>query len=103
MFHMAIFKKIVNNTNNFDGEKIDKSLILQGKILAELNKNKDSKNIKDYEFKVFSQNGEDVIIQFLINKINIKNKVFIEFGVENYSEANTRFLLLNDNWSGLII
>src|SRR5204863_3105813 len=25
------------------------------------------------------------------------------FGVENYTEANTRFLLVNDNWKGLII
>ncbi|MEM6299176.1 MAG: hypothetical protein AAF740_10865, partial [Bacteroidota bacterium] len=29
-------------------------------------------------------------------------KTFIEFGVENYQEANTRFLLHNDNWRGLI-
>ena len=28
---------------------------------------------------------------------------FIEFGVENYEEANTRFLMENNNWSGLII
>ena len=27
---------------------------------------------------------------------------FIEFGVENYEEANTRFLLESRNWSGLI-
>jgi hypothetical protein len=28
---------------------------------------------------------------------------FIEFGVQDYTEANTRFLLLNNNWTGLII
>lgn len=77
--------------------------VLQGKIMAELNKNKLSKNIQDYEFKVFSQNGEDGIIQFLINSLSIKNKIFIEFGVETYKEANTKFLLLNNGWSGLII
>ena len=27
----------------------------------------------------------------------------MEFGVENYEESNTRFLLFNNNWSGLII
>lgn len=78
-------------------------MILQGKVLAELNKSKTSTNIQDYEFKVSSQTGEDGIIQYLINKFPIKNKIFIEFGVENYTEANTRFLLQNDNWSGLII
>ncbi|HEX5400625.1 MAG TPA: hypothetical protein VFY06_16385 [Verrucomicrobiae bacterium] len=30
-------------------------------------------------------------------------KVFVEFGVEDYGEANTRFLLMNNNWEGLII
>lgn len=59
--------------------------------------------IKECEFKVYSQSGEDGIIQYLINNITIKHKTFIEFGVENYLEANTRFLTLNDYWAGLII
>lgn len=60
-------------------------------------------NIHKTEFKVFSQWGDDGIIQYLIHNIEIENKVFIEFGVENYLESNTRFLLINDNWSGLVI
>lgn len=55
------------------------------------------------EFKVFSQWGEDGIIQWLINNMDIHKKIFIEFGVENYTESNTRFLLMHDNWSGLVI
>jgi len=55
------------------------------------------------EFRAFSQWGEDGIIQHLLNKVNVTRKVFVEFGVENYTEANTRFLLINDNWSGLVI
>ena len=55
------------------------------------------------EFRVFSQWGEDWIIQFLIRNVNIPNKIFLEFGVENYTESNTRFLLINNNWSGLVI
>jgi hypothetical protein len=27
----------------------------------------------------------------------------VEFGVQNYVESNTRFLLLKDNWSGLVM
>jgi hypothetical protein len=62
-----------------------------------------SNSIYDYEFKVSSQWGEDGIIQHLIRNIEIKNKIFVEFGVENYTESNTRFLLQNNNWSGLVI
>ncbi|MDP3941924.1 MAG: hypothetical protein Q8Q49_06475 [bacterium] len=60
-------------------------------------------NIRDAEFKVFSQFGEDGIIQYLVNKVTIKNKIFVELGVGNYYESNTRFLLMNDNWHGKII
>lgn len=59
--------------------------------------------ISKAEFQVFSQWGEDGIIQFLINNIDISKKVFVEFGVENYTESNTRFLLMNNNWSGMVI
>jgi hypothetical protein len=29
--------------------------------------------------------------------------IFVEFGVENYKESNTRYLLMNNNWTGLVI
>ena len=60
-------------------------------------------SLDEVEFQVFSQRGEDGVIQYIINKIEIPNKVFVEFGVETYTESNTRFLLMNNNWSGLII
>jgi hypothetical protein len=62
-----------------------------------------SNNIHDNEAKVFSQWGEDGIIQFLINRVPIEHKTFVEFGIGSYSECNTRFLLKNNNWSGLVI
>ena len=54
-------------------------------------------------FKVFSQWDEDGIIQYLIHQVPIAHRTFIEFGVENYEESNTRFLLLNDHWQGLVL
>ncbi len=60
-------------------------------------------SLHDAEFKVYSQWGEDGIIQYLVNEVEISNKYFIEFGVESYIESNTRFLLKNNNWSGLIM
>ena len=79
-------------------------ILLLGKLLARQNKQLPVLNdLAEAEFKVFSQSGDDGIIQYLIHKVEIPNKVFIEFGVENYVESNTRFLLQNDNWSGLLI
>jgi hypothetical protein len=55
------------------------------------------------EFRVFSQWGEDGIIQYLLNHIPVERPIFVEFGVENYTESNTRFLLTNNQWTGLVI
>jgi hypothetical protein len=62
-----------------------------------------ARNFNDYEFKIFSQWGDDGLIQYLTKTIKIANKVFIEFGVEDYSESNTRFLMMNDNWAGFVM
>jgi hypothetical protein len=59
--------------------------------------------LADHEFRVFSQWGEDGIIQFLLRHVDCENTTFVEFGVEDYTEANTRFLLVNNNWTGLVI
>ena len=60
-------------------------------------------SLSDVEFQVYSQFGEDGIIQWIIRHTDIHNKTFIEFGVEDYFESNTRFLLNNDNWTGFVI
>jgi hypothetical protein len=54
-------------------------------------------------FRVFSQWDEDGIIQYLISKLCIEKKTFIEFGVEDYEESNTRFLLVNNHWQGMVL
>jgi hypothetical protein len=87
---------------NINSELQDLKLSI-GQIQSKLNTSSLEKNIKKKEFKVFSQWGEDGIIDYLISNLDIENKTFIEFGVENYSEANTKFLLLNKNWSGFVI
>ena len=88
---------------NYFFSKSDSVKLINGKILCDIQKQNKYLSINDNEFKIFSQFGEDGIIQYLTNNLSIKNKKFIEFGVENYEEANTRFLLENNNWSGLII
>jgi hypothetical protein len=60
-------------------------------------------SIREAEFKVFSQWGEDGIIQYLVHRVPVERPIFVEFGVENYTESNTRFLAINNGWSGLVI
>jgi hypothetical protein len=85
------------------GERLDAIKINQGLILSAFNETRNSTNLVEYEFKVFSQWGEDGIIQYLTKSIEIKHKTFIEFGVESFMEANCRFLMMKDNWNGYVI
>jgi hypothetical protein len=55
------------------------------------------------EFKVFSQFNEDGIVQHLCRHVPIVDRACIEFGVEDYRESNTRFLVTHDNWRALIL
>ncbi|MFE9092939.1 hypothetical protein [Streptomyces sp. NPDC007264] len=59
-------------------------------------------HLRDAEFKVFSQWGEDGILQHLVSRLSPPD-VFIEIGVGDYSESNTRFLAMKDNWRGVIL
>jgi hypothetical protein len=78
--------------------------LLLGRLYAErVRALPDGAALRDAEFKVFSQWGEDGILQYLVSRVAVPEPYFVEFGVENYQEANTRFLLLNDNWSGLVM
>jgi hypothetical protein len=104
--YKKMIKRILNyfkNSHNRKNLNHQQLMLSIGQIQSKLNLELNKKKINDYEFKVFSQWGEDGIIDYLVSNLYIKNKTFIEFGVENYEEANTKFLLLNKNWSGLII
>ena len=78
--------------------------LLLAKLLVEnVKKIKQISSLADVEFRVFSEWGDDGIIQWLIHNIFIPNKTFIEFGVKDYRESNTRFLMMNNNWSGFVM
>lgn len=100
--HDELTKKEIQylkDTYSFQSPKVN-----LGQIQSQLNLNKSLKtDLFEFEFQVFSQFGDDGIIQWLINYLDIPNKTFVEFGVEKYIESNTRFLLFNDNWRGLVI
>ena len=60
-------------------------------------------SLAEVEFKVFSQFGDDGIIQYLTRHLPMRHRTFVEFGVEDYFESNTRFLLQKDNWTGFVM
>lgn len=64
---------------------------------------RDACSLRESEFQVTSQWGEDGIIQHLLRRVPIDSPKFVEFGVERFAEANTRFLLQHSNWHGLVI
>jgi hypothetical protein len=64
---------------------------------------KDIKNINQIYYKVFSQNGEDGIIQYILYSLKIENPKFVEIGTENYRESNTRYIYETNCCDGLII
>ena len=85
-------------------EEIQKELILKAKVLSLKNKNlKKIKDLSVVEFQVYSQWGEDGIIDWLISKFPQIPKNFLEIGTQDYKESNTRFLLINRNWDGFLI
>jgi hypothetical protein len=86
------------------GGSEERALLLVGKLAAARARTlPDSARLAEAEFKVYSQWGEDGIIQFLASRMRSLDSTFVEFGTQDYTESNTRFLLINDNWSGLVI
>jgi len=61
------------------------------------------KNFSETSYKVYSQNGEDGFIDFLLFSLNIDKPKFIEIGVGTYKECNTRFLFERTGPEGLVI
>ena len=100
-----IFKKfLINLIKKIFSEEVEKELILKAKILSIKNKKKKKiKNLSEIEFQVFSQWGEDGIIDWIVNKFSNIPKSFLEIGTQDYKESNTRFLLINKNWDGFLI
>ena len=61
------------------------------------------RSLNDVDFKIFSQNGEDGIIDYLLYQLNIEKPKFVEIGVGDYTEANTRFIFERTSPKGIII
>jgi hypothetical protein len=83
--------------------RLDEIKLNQGHILTGMQIPDGKIPLWKREFKVFSQWGEDGIIQYLVNNLDITRRTFIEFGVEDFNESNCRFLMVKDQWHGFVI
>lgn len=62
----------------------------------------DPKRLNRFEYNVYSQSGEDGIIEEIFNRIGSTNNFFVEFGVSNGLENCTASLLVS-GWKGVWI
>jgi glycosyltransferase involved in cell wall biosynthesis len=63
----------------------------------------DSVPVTAFERKLSSQNGEDGILNELFRRLGVSDSFFVEFGVQDGLECNTRYLALKYDWSGVLI
>lgn len=98
---MSVIRKLIRLYRSVDDLAEMRTLL--GKLYFDRIRDSRNTGLSGYEFKVYSQFGDDGIIQHLINSVPVGNKFFVEFGVGDYSESNTRYLLMNDNWSGFVM
>lgn len=69
-----------------------KFLLGQAAIISSRSNSQNFENLWDAEVKVFSQWGEDGILDFLCEKIGISKPNIIEIGAGNFVECNSRFI-----------
>jgi hypothetical protein len=90
------------NSSSSKYQDILAELQIDNYLIENLHKNPkydNHKKLNRYEFKVFSQAGEDGIISEIFNRIGTTNKFFVEFGVGNGLENNSAYLLVK-GWQG---
>ena len=74
-----------------------KFLLGQNSVLTSRSMSEKFINLWDAEVKVFSQWGEDGILDFICEKIGLTKPRVLEIGAGNFTECNSRFLVENNN------
>ncbi len=72
-------------------------ILLMRKNYSKVNK------LSDVDYKIFSQNGEDGILDYLLYQLKIEKPKYIEIGVGDYTESNTRFIFERCSPKGTVV
>jgi len=75
----------------------------QSAIMASRAASPNFRNLWDAEVKVYSQWGEDGILDYLVSRLGISKPKVLEIGAGNFSECNSRFMAENLNASVVAI
>jgi glycosyltransferase involved in cell wall biosynthesis len=70
---------------------------------APLSRSGEYEPLNAYEKRFYSQNNEDGIILELFARLRIHEPFFVEFGVGNGAECNTRLLAQTYGWKGVML
>lgn len=95
---LKLLKYLIRNFKNSNRRQLGEINILLSRLKYEK-----ILNLQDAEVKIFSQSGEDGILDYIIQKIKLRTISFIEIGTGDYEEANTRYLAETINCRGLLI
>jgi len=60
-------------------------------------------DLRNFERRIFSQNGEDGIVEEIFRRIGTTNRSFVEFGVESGVQCNCARLAVEEGWQGLFL
>ena len=98
-FLIKQFKKIALYLRNYLKPEINnlKFLLGQSAILSSRSASHNFKELWDAEVKVYSQWGEDGILDYICEAIGISKPNVIEIGSGNFIECNSRFLAESRN------
>ena len=98
-FQIKQFKKIALYLRNYLKPEINnlKFLLGQSAILSSRSASHNFKELWDAEVKVYSQWGEDGILDYICEAIGISKPNVIEIGSGNFIECNSRFLAESRN------
>lgn len=60
-------------------------------------------NLRDFEKKVYSEHGEDGVLEKIFELVGVDSKFFVEFGVQDGTECNTRYFREQHGFKGLLM
>lgn len=80
--------------------RVNRARIRVHRARQNLRKKSHPANLKNFEARIYSQNGEDGILAEIFRRIGEGDKHFVEFGVQDGTECCTRNLLEHRGWAG---